>query len=133
MQLQGELDPTAPKPYKGVMDAFAKIWRTEGIRGIQAGLGPGYAFQVAMNGTRLGTFSVIKSITGIDNPATTSYFFIKNVAAGAAAGVVAACLGSPFYLIKTRLQSQAGNKNFAVGHQYQYRFGSSLYLYRCCQ
>lgn len=120
MQLQGELDPTAPKPYNGVFDAFRKIWRTEGFRGIQAGLGPGYAFQVAMNGTRLGTYSVIRRITGINAP-DTSYSFIKNVAAGASAGVFAACIGSPFYLVKTRLQSQAGNKNMAVGHQYQYK------------
>lgn len=118
LQLQGELDPSAPKPYKGVVDAFRKIWKTEGILGIQAGLGPGYAFQVAMNGTRLGTFTVLKSFMG--NPEDTSFFFIKNVAAGATAGVFAACLGSPFYLVKTRLQAQAGSKLLAVGHQYHY-------------
>lgn len=125
LQLQGELDPTAPKPYKGVADAFRKIWISEGLHGIQAGIGPAYAFQVAMNGTRLGTYSAIRSVTGIDAEGT-SYRFLKNIAAGASAGVFAACIGSPFYLVKTRLQAQAQNKAIAVGHQYNYTYASVL-------
>lgn len=40
-----------------------------------------------------------------------------NVVCGALAGVIGAAVGSPFYLIKTRLQSAGG----AVGHQYTYK------------
>ena len=38
-----------------VSPALTKIWKFEGVRGLQAGLAPMVAFQVAMNGTRLGS------------------------------------------------------------------------------
>lgn len=41
LQLQGELAKAGtPKVYKNALDAVAKTWRNEGIRGVQRGLGP---------------------------------------------------------------------------------------------
>lgn len=56
LQLQGELMKTtdAPKVYRNVLDVFVKTWRNEGLRGVQRGLGPAYAYQVLLNGSRLG-------------------------------------------------------------------------------
>lgn len=43
----------------------------------------------------------------------------RNVVAGALAGCVGASVGSPFYMIKTHLQSRS-NADIAVGHQHPY-------------
>ena len=43
--------------------------------------------------------------------------FFVNILCGATAGVVGAAIGSPFYLVKTRLQSAGG----AVGEQFVYK------------
>ena len=67
LQLQGELQSaeavvaTGQRRYSGVIDAFRKIARHEGLRGLQAGLLPGVLFQASMNGTRLGLFAPVKS------------------------------------------------------------------------
>jgi solute carrier family 25, member 34/35 len=41
LQLQGELSKGGgEKVYKNAIDAFAKTWKNEGLRGMQRGLGP---------------------------------------------------------------------------------------------
>lgn len=53
MQLQGELvirESLGHIPvYRNAFDAFFKIWRDEGFRGIQAGLLPGLMYQVLLH------------------------------------------------------------------------------------
>lgn len=45
--------------------------------------------------------------------------FALNVTAGAISGILGACLGSPLYLVKTRMQSYS--THIAVGAQYYYQ------------
>lgn len=65
-----------------------------------------------MNGTRLGLFDNLKRIG--EASFLKEYVTLINVCSGATAGVVGAFVGSPFFLIKTRLQSSGG----LVGHQH---------------
>ncbi|EGC40006.1 hypothetical protein DICPUDRAFT_25909 [Dictyostelium purpureum] len=102
LQLQGELQLSA-RIYSGVVDAFKKIYRTEGLRGLQGGLFPAYLSQATMQGIRLGSFDVISNALGA-NPGQ-DYFFIKNLISGATAGAIGAAMGSPFDLVKVRMQA----------------------------
>jgi solute carrier family 25 protein 34/35 len=131
LQLQGELQKRLPGThvsYTGTFDALRKIAAREGILALQKGLPPAALFQIAMNGSRLGSYSVIRRhIFGTESPTSSgsgspsAIYMMKNAAAGACAGAIGACVGSPFFLVKTRLQSQSNTATNAVGYQYKYR------------
>lgn len=134
MQLQGELKKKGTegaKTYKNPFQAFAVIYKNEGIRGLQQGLMCGYLYQICLNGCRIGLYEPLRTwITrlvfpdqikeGVPIPQNVPV----NVAAGFISGALGAVLASPFFLIKTRMQSynsaaaQLGNG--AVGQQTHY-------------
>uniref|UniRef100_A0A8C5AHT4 Solute carrier family 25 member 35 n=1 Tax=Gadus morhua TaxID=8049 RepID=A0A8C5AHT4_GADMO len=120
MQLQGELRSRGSYQvhYRNVFHAFYTIGKVEGLAGLQRGLAPGLVYQFVMNGIRLGSYSLIESSGYIYTDGRVSTF--KTTLAGAAAGVAGGVTGSPLYLVKTHLQSQA-TSSIAVGHQYQHR------------
>ncbi|KAJ3589924.1 hypothetical protein NHX12_010764 [Muraenolepis orangiensis] len=120
MQLQGELRSKGSYPvhYRNVFHAFYTIGRVEGLAGLQRGLAPGLVYQFVMNGIRLGSYGVIESCGYTRTNGRVSTF--KSILAGSAAGVAGGVAGSPIYLVKTHLQSQA-TSSIAVGHQYQHR------------
>jgi len=128
LQLQGELALSAAKPYKGVAHAFVTIIKHEGITAIQKGLFPACCYQFTMNGIRLGTFSVLQHVFGTRNPdgSQPNYAFIRNLCAGGLAGATGAFFGSPFFLVKIRMQSQSDYVQ--IGQQYKYK--STLHAFR---
>ncbi|KDN39207.1 hypothetical protein RSAG8_08978, partial [Rhizoctonia solani AG-8 WAC10335] len=121
LQLQGELQfKGAPKVYKNVFDVFIKTWKNEGIRGIQRGLGPAYVYQILLNGSRLGFYEPFRrSFNSIIGRQGTEQIFGTSITAGAASGLVGACLGNPLFLIKARMQ--AYSPTLPVGAQHYYR------------
>ncbi|KAJ1644014.1 Mitochondrial oxaloacetate carrier protein [Coemansia asiatica] len=126
LQLQGELARATPnmvKPYHNVAQAFWVIGRNEGIRGLQKGLGPGYMYQIMLNGTRLGFYEPVKNVLYRVFTRKTSDgqkpVIPLNVAAGGLCGMAGAALGSPFFLVKTRMQSASDFA--AVGFQHHYK------------
>ncbi|KAJ9473902.1 Mitochondrial oxaloacetate transport protein [Pseudozyma hubeiensis] len=82
MQLQGELMSAAPRVlsgqagsaapqagaqnavgarlYKSSLDCFAKTLKSEGIKGVQRGIGAAYVYQVLLNGSRLGFYEPLR-------------------------------------------------------------------------
>ncbi|KAJ3325983.1 Mitochondrial oxaloacetate carrier protein [Boothiomyces sp. JEL0866] len=127
LQLQGELQLKSnapPKPYGSAITTFAKIYKNEGIVGLQRGLAPAYIYQILLNGSRLGFYDPIKSVfqngidycTGIPN----SLPLLSMVSSGATAGVVGAFIASPFFLVKTRMQSYTHGAAISVGYQHDY-------------
>ncbi|CEL56797.1 Mitochondrial oxaloacetate transport protein OS=Saccharomyces cerevisiae (strain ATCC 204508 / S288c) GN=OAC1 PE=1 SV=1 [Rhizoctonia solani AG-1 IB] len=121
LQLQGELQAKGgPKVYKNVFDVFIKTWKNEGIRGIQRGLGPAYIYQILLNGSRLGFYEPFRrSFNSVIGRQGTEQVFATSIAAGAASGLVGACLGNPLFLIKARMQ--AYSPSLPVGAQHYYR------------
>lgn len=119
MQLQGELRSRGSYQvyYRNVFHAFYTIGKVDGLAGLQKGLVPGLVYQFCMNGVRLGSYAIIESSGYIHTNGRVSA--AKTTIAGALAGVVGAVMGSPVYLVKTHLQSQA-TSSIAVGHQYQH-------------
>ncbi|XP_070560979.1 solute carrier family 25 member 35-like [Ptychodera flava] len=118
MQLQGELRArgTYVKSYRNVFHAFFTIGRVDGIFALQKGLVPALYYQFLMNGTRLGTFQCLVNF-GLVKDKDGNVIYWRSVVAGAFAGSAGAVVGSPMYLIKTHLQSQATDI-IAVGHQH---------------
>ena len=72
-----------------------------------------------MNGTRLGIFEPLQQLVGATSP-DVSHFFIRNVIAGATAGMLGAVAGSPFFLVKARIQAASSINSAHMNAQYQY-------------
>lgn len=106
-----------PPPSPGHL-TMRLVWQVEGLRGLQKGLLPAYIYQVLMNGTRFMVYEPLRQwflgLTGLPN-----HSLLCNASAGAMAGGLAALIGSPFNLIKTRLQSFS----LALPTGYQHGYG----------
>lgn len=122
MQLQGELAAKGQgtKIYTGLFQGLGTIIKHEGIFGIQRGLTPAYVYQLGLNGCRLGFYEpfrhFLNSLVGLG---PDDQQFSLNVVAGAGSGIMGAVAGSPFYLVKTRMQSYS--PVFKIGAQTHYK------------
>ncbi|GJJ13095.1 hypothetical protein Clacol_007345 [Clathrus columnatus] len=105
LQLQGELTKDISKRvYNSALDALVKTWKNEGIKGIQRGLTPA-PFR--------------RNINRLIGRAPSEHIAATSGIAGAASGVVGACLGNPLFLVKARMQ--AYSPALPVGTQHYYR------------
>ncbi|OBT77039.1 hypothetical protein VF21_02962 [Pseudogymnoascus sp. 05NY08] len=122
MQLQGELQGKAqqPKLYKGPIHGVTVIVRNEGLRGIYRGIGAAYIYQVLLNGCRLGFYEPLRATaTKVVYGDSTVQSLGVNVFSGASSGILGAAAGSPFFLIKTRLQSFSPMRPVGTQHKYK--------------
>lgn len=118
MQLQGELQSrgTYAVHYRNVFHAFYNIGKCDGILALQKGLVPGLGFQLVMNGIRLGSYQCLTTL-GLTKNEDGTLSVPRCMAAAALSGCVGSFVASPFYLIKTQLQSQS-TATIAVGTQH---------------
>ncbi|XP_011191656.1 solute carrier family 25 member 35 [Zeugodacus cucurbitae] len=120
MQLQGELAApgTYDIRYRNTMHALVTIVKNEGWTGLQKGLVPAMNFQFILNSIRLGFYH-----TAVRNQWTSNKSggesFGKNLLLSISAGAVGAYFSSPFFMIKTQMQSEAPAK-VAVGYQHHH-------------
>lgn len=122
LQLQGELQAkeVAVKKYRGVLHGVSVVAKNEGIRGLYRGLGCAYVYQILLNGCRLGFYEPLRvNLTQLFFKDSKVQSLGVNVFCGASSGVLGAMAGSPFFLIKTRLQSYS--PFLPVGTQHKYR------------
>ncbi|KAJ9501266.1 Mitochondrial oxaloacetate carrier protein [Exophiala xenobiotica] len=122
LQLQGELQSkdVAVKKYKGVFHGVGVIVKNEGVRGIYRGIGCAYVYQILLNGCRLGFYEPLRAAcTKLVFKDSTVQSLGVNIFSGAASGILGAMAGSPFFLVKTRLQSYS--PFLPVGTQHKYR------------
>ncbi|CAG8255875.1 unnamed protein product [Penicillium salamii] len=133
LQLQGELQAKneAVKKYRGVLHGVKVILQNEGPRGLFRGIGSAYIYQILLNGCRLGFYEPIRS-----NLTSTIYNDPKvqslgaNIFAGAASGVIGAAAGSPFFLVKTRLQSYSPFLPVGTQHNYKNSYDGLSKIYK---
>lgn len=124
MQLQGEMmsKESTQRIYKNPIQALFVIGKNEGIRGLQNGLGCAYPYQVALNGSRLGLYEPIRTtLNSVFFPhldANDHQNLMINITSGTVSGVTGAILGSPLFLVKTRLQSYS--TAIKIGQQTKY-------------
>ena len=132
LQLQGELQAKqdAPRLYRGVFHGMRIIFKNEGMKGLLRGLNCAYIYQMTLNGCRLGFYEPLRttmnSLVLTHSPLHSADANVKglqslpiNIIAGASSGILGAAAGSPFFLVKTRLQSYS--PFLPVGTQHQYR------------
>ncbi|KAF8346966.1 mitochondrial carrier domain-containing protein [Amanita rubescens] len=121
LQLQGELAKTMTvRVYNNVFDVFRKTFKNEGIRGVQRGLAPAYAYQILLNGCRLGLYEPFRRrLNRLVGRPVDSQIPLTSVMAGASSGAVGAALGNPLFLIKARMQ--AYSPALPVGAQRHYK------------
>lgn len=122
MQLQGELQSKGHQPhhYRGPIHGVSVILRNEGVRGLYRGIGCAYVYQILLNGCRLGFYEPMR--LGLANLVYNNgnvQSLPINMFCGASSGMIGAAAGSPFFLVKTRLQSFS--PFFPVGTQHEYR------------
>ncbi|XP_043466673.1 solute carrier family 25 member 35-like [Leptopilina heterotoma] len=120
LQLQGELAARGSykKIYKNSFHAAVIITKHEGIFALQAGLVPALAFQVVLNGIRLGMYNTAKNSKFILNSEGNTDI-LKTILVTGVSGSLGAVLGSPLFMVKTQLQAQSA-QCIAVGHQHTY-------------
>lgn len=122
LQLQGELQTAdvAVKKYRGVLHGVSVIVKNEGLKGIYRGIGSAYVYQILLNGCRLGFYEPLRAATTklIFKDANVQSLGV-NIFSGASSGVLGAMAGSPFFLVKTRLQSFS--PFLPVGTQHKYK------------
>ncbi|RZC42729.1 solute carrier family 25 member 35 [Asbolus verrucosus] len=118
MQLQGELKARGQHAvhYKNTLHAAYVIAKNEGIRGLQKGLGAALLMHSIRNSVRLGSYQWLTN-NGFVCDSKGQTIFYKSILASSFSGAAGAFCGSPLFLIKTQLQSQAA-KTIAVGHQH---------------
>lgn len=122
MQLQGEMSASAARVYKNPIQGMAVIFKNEGIKGLQKGLNAAYIYQIGLNGSRLGFYEPIRSSLNQlffpDQEPHKVQSVGVNVFSGAASGIIGAVIGSPLFLVKTRLQSYS--EFIKIGEQTHY-------------
>ncbi|OJJ50983.1 hypothetical protein ASPZODRAFT_126963 [Penicilliopsis zonata CBS 506.65] len=133
LQLQGELQSKteAVKKYRGVLHGVKVILQNEGPRGLFRGIGSAYCYQILLNGCRLGFYEPLRTglTTAIYDDASVQSLGI-NVFSGAASGVIGAAAGSPFFLVKTRLQSFSPFLPVGTQHNYRNSFDGLSKIYK---
>ncbi|XP_022662195.1 solute carrier family 25 member 35-like isoform X2 [Varroa jacobsoni] len=129
IQLQGELQNrgTYKVHYNNTLHACYQIAKHDGVLALQSGMGPALWFQFVMNGTRLGTYSILNSF-GLTRNHRHELSYPKNVLCGAFSGAIGSFIGSPLYLVKTQIQSQSLSQNIAVGFQHKHASVTQAFL-----
>lgn len=119
LQLQGELKAKGHKiHYKSVPHGLFVIAKNEGFRSLQRGLSAMLGFQFFLNTFRLGVFRICER-RGLTTDATGRTSILKGAAAAGVGGALGSIAGTPFFLVKTRLQAQAAQA-ISVGHQHKH-------------
>mmetsp|Transcript_15707 Transcript_15707/g.47345 ORF Transcript_15707/g.47345 Transcript_15707/m.47345 type:complete len:296 (-) Transcript_15707:589-1476(-) len=95
--------PTGLRP-DGMVQTAVAIVRTEGLLALWSGWQASLARSFFYGGARLGFYTPMKRLVGVDqNPS-----FAGNLVAGSASGGLAAVICNPTELVKVRLQSKDG-------------------------
>ncbi|XP_047021252.1 solute carrier family 25 member 35-like [Helicoverpa zea] len=119
LQLQGELKARGEHAvfYKNVPHGLYVVGKNEGIVALQNGLTAMLGFQFFLNIFRLGSFRIAER-RGMLKDSTGHTSLLRGAGVAGVGGALGSIAGTPFYLVKVRLQSQAA-KAIAVGHQHK--------------
>ncbi|KAF8336334.1 mitochondrial carrier domain-containing protein [Cantharellus anzutake] len=130
LQLDAELRKGG-NVYSGPLDVFKRTWKLEGIRGIQRGLIPAYAYQMLLNGSRLGFYEPLRVVFNrAVGAAPSEALAAPALTAGAVSGVIGAMLGNPLFLVKARMQAYSPTLPVGTQRYYKSSFDALQQIYK---
>ena len=93
------------------------IGQKEGLAGLYRGLSAAACLQVSVTGVRFGVYDVAKRRRGNASDTAAAPNHVANFLTAMLSGAVGAVVGSPFFRLKTQLQTQSSVKELQVGYQ----------------
>jgi hypothetical protein len=105
-RLQVSGDGSTGRNYRtlGISGTIRVIAKEEGIISFWKGIRPAWLREASYTSLRLGLYSPIKKVMGVDSKS----HFIMKFAAGSSAGALGSLFGNPFDVLKTRLMTTEG-------------------------
>lgn len=91
----------------GITGTIKSIAKDEGILAFWKGINAAWLREASYTSLRLGLYSPIKQVMGVNN---NSHFFMK-FTAGSLAGAIGSLAGNPFDVVKTRMITNEGKHN----------------------
>ncbi|KAL4503410.1 hypothetical protein ABPG72_001016 [Tetrahymena utriculariae] len=104
LQAEGK-KPITERRYNGVWDAYTKIVRTDGVTGLWRGLVPNIVRNSVINATELATYDQVKEMVLRSKLMKDNIFC--HLFCSSVAGFVAAVVGSPVDVLKTRIMNSS--------------------------
>lgn len=110
LQYANDVHMSESKKYVGMFDAFNKIWKTEGIRGLYKGFVPGM-FGVSHGAIQFMSYEQLKSRYNIykNKPVDTKFSTLEYIFLGATSKLIAAVTTYPYQVVRARLQDHHHN------------------------
>ncbi|PIA60527.1 hypothetical protein AQUCO_00300192v1 [Aquilegia coerulea] len=108
LQAEGKLPAGAPRRYSGALNAYATIFRQEGLGALWTGIGPNIARNAIINAAELASYDQIKQ-TILKVPGFSDNV-VTHLLAGLGAGFFAVCIGSPVD-VKSRMMGDSTYKS----------------------
>lgn len=105
LQADGRLKALGKEPrYRGTADAFARIWREEGLGGYYKGIGPSVQRAAIINGCGIASYDHTKQV--LMKVLGTEEGLSAKVLGSLVSGFVSAMVSTPFDVVKTRIMNQ---------------------------
>eukprot|EP01018_Ginkgo_biloba_P033754 Gb_25337 [translate_table: standard] len=105
LQAEGKLPPGVPRRYSGAMNAYATIFKQEGLSALWTGLGPNVARNAIINAAELASYDQVKQSL-LKLPGFSDNVF-THLLSGLGAGFFAVCIGSPVDVVKSRMMGDS--------------------------
>ena len=117
LNMDRELQPAnAPRRYRGILDCWRQTYSSEGVAGLQRGLGFVLVRESSKNAFRIGlyepTVAVLQTCRG-DSASVPAPIAVR-VVAGMSTGALSALICNPLDLLKTRLQLEGSRETASV-------------------
>ncbi|TRZ14690.1 hypothetical protein HGM15179_012417 [Zosterops borbonicus] len=115
MQMEGKRKLEGkPLRFRGVHHAFLKILSEGGVRGLWAGWVPNVQRAALVNMGDLTTYDSVKHFLLLNTPLVDNS--VTHSVSSVCSGLVAAVLGTPADVVKTRIMNQPRDKEGRYGH-----------------
>ncbi|XP_068686633.1 kidney mitochondrial carrier protein 1-like isoform X1 [Montipora foliosa] len=113
LQLQGQVIDVKQKEirYQGMLHAFVRITKEDGLKALFNGVAPALLRQATYGSLKLGFYHALKRRL-VRNPKDETLFY--NVIAGMVAGAVASAICNPTDVLKIRMQAEYQSGSVAI-------------------
>ncbi|CAH8568690.1 unnamed protein product [Schistosoma mattheei] len=113
-QLQVEdIKPSGKSYYTGLLQAFIRIYKEEGVYGLWKGHVPAQFLSITFCGAQFGSFYAIENLLTNQINLSSSSGWLHDMIAGSVTGLIASTLSEPLDVMRTRLIAQGKNQVYS--------------------